>query len=157
MEVAASPSTPTVACALPVCWWLSFSRCVLSGWQAHGCSASWPVLFSWTVIPRCRSPRSGTRSFTRSCVQRQTPMVQTAYNCGVSAVVVLFVRRHPCRGADADSHGPSSQSFLSCSTLIRWSTFAVQVVACPLCATTDAVVDDVAQFIDSFGRPCDPC
>ena len=31
----------------------------------------------------------------------------------------------------------------------------MQVVACPLCATTDALVDDVAQFIDSFGRPCD--
>ena len=30
-----------------------------------------------------------------------------------------------------------------------------KVVACPLCATTDALVDDVAQFIDSFGRPCD--
>ena len=28
------------------------------------------------------------------------------------------------------------------------------VVACPLCATTDAVVDDVAQFIDGGGRRC---
>ena len=45
--------------------------------------------------------------------------------------------------------------FSSCSTLIRCSTFAVQVVACPLCASTDAVVDDVAQFIDCCGRPCD--
>ena len=34
-------------------------------------------------------------------------------------------RRHPCRGADADSHGPSPQSFTSCSTLIRWSTSVV--------------------------------
>ena len=31
----------------------------------------------------------------------------------------------------------------------------MQVVACPLCATTDALVGDVAQFIDSYGRPCD--
>ena len=31
----------------------------------------------------------------------------------------------------------------------------MQVVACPLCATTDALVDDVAQFIDGCGRPCD--
>ena len=52
-------------------------------------------------------------------------VVQNAENCGVSAVAVLFVRRHPCRGADADSHGPSPQSFPSCSTLIRWSTFVV--------------------------------
>ena len=37
----------------------------------------------------------------------------------------FFVRRHPCRGADADSHGPSPQSFPSCSTLTRWLTFAV--------------------------------
>ena len=33
--------------------------------------------------------------------------------------------------------------------------FSDQVVACPLCATTDAVVDDVPQFIDGCGRPCD--
>ena len=87
------------------------------------------------------------------CVQRHMPMVQTAYNCGVSAVPVLFVHRHPCRGADPDSYGPSPQSFPSCSSLIRWSTFAAHVVACPLCATTDALVDDVAQFIDSLNVP----
>ena len=29
----------------------------------------------------------------------------------------------------------------------------MQVVACPLCATTDALVDDVAQFIDSLDVP----
>ena len=34
-------------------------------------------------------------------------------------------------------------------------TAIVQVVACPLRATTDALVDDVAQFIDGFRRPCD--
>ena len=28
------------------------------------------------------------------------------------------------------------------------------VVACPLCATTDAVVDVLAQFIDVGGRRC---
>ena len=33
---------------------------------------------------------SWTWSFTRLCVQRHTPMVQTAYNCGVSAVAVFF-------------------------------------------------------------------
>ena len=31
----------------------------------------------------------------------------------------------------------------------------MQVVACPLCSTTDALVGDVAQFIYSYGRPCD--
>ena len=29
----------------------------------------------------------------------------------------------------------------------------MQVVACPLCATTDAVVDDVGQFIDVVDVP----
>ena len=34
------------------------------------------------------------------------PMVQTAENCGFSAVAVQQGRRHFLRGAHADSHGP---------------------------------------------------
>ena len=86
------------------------------------------------------------------------------------------------RGADTDYHGPFHHRFPSCSTLIRWSTFVVQVnssrvqtwrrqpscscsslnfgpvVACPLCATTDAgwwSMSLLAQVIDGYGRPCD--
>ena len=40
----------------------------------------------------------------------------------------FFCSSSSCRGADADSHGPSPQSFPSCSTLIWWSTFAVQLL-----------------------------
>ena len=57
----------------------------------------------------------------RSCGNSRYPTVQ----------LVLFVfgpgRRHSCRGADADSLGPVTSLFSSCSTLIRWSTFFVQV------------------------------
>ena len=37
------------------------------------------------------------------------------------------VRRHPCRGANADSLG-LPQRFSSCSTLTRWSSWVVQVL-----------------------------
>ena len=36
---------------------------------------------------------------------------------------------------------------------LRLVVFFALVVACPLCATTDAMVDDVAQFIDSLDIP----
>ena len=47
----------------------------------------------------------------------------------------------PANSSGGDSH--------SCNSLNSGP-----VVACPLCATTDAVVDNVAQFIDGGGRRC---
>ena len=148
--------------------------------QAHG-SLSWPVWTRGTVC-RCSDgllvnlhlalcfflssgPRSAaswpvwtrgtwTRSFTR-------PLCATTYAYGsdciklwslrscspflfvvipvVAQMQILMVLHH--------------RVFPAAVRLIRWSTFAVQVVACPLCATTDALVDDVAQFIDSLDVP----
>ena len=92
------------------------------------------------------------------------------------------VRRHPCRGANADSLG-LPQRFSGCCTLTRWVVVGragPAVFECrrgedsrsptvaPFCMDTDwrctcpslcndrcCMVDDVAPFIDGFRRPCD--
>ena len=63
----------------------------------------------------------------------------------IDKVIDVFVQvQHVVR-----SRGRQPSSHSCCSLIFG------PVVACPLCATTDALVDDVAQFIDSFGCPCD--
>ena len=70
---------------------------------------------------------------------RGVPLLQCLANvltcpflCNAKCASSRQCRRHPCRGADADSHGPFFLSFSSCSTLIRWSSCVVQVPQCAL-------------------------
>ena len=83
-------------------------------------------------------------------------------------------RRHPCRGADADSHGPVTTEILHLQCIdkvvvqfLQFGCRRVETVEIPqlqpvswtrsftrpLCATTDALVDVLAQFIDSSHVP----
>ena len=71
-----------------------------------------------------------------------TEILQLQY---IDKVIDVFVQvQHVVR-----SRGRQPSSHSCCSLIFG------PVVACPLCATRDALVDDVAQFIDSFGCPCD--
>ena len=115
------------------CWFLPFTLCSLLPFT--GPDALHHGRYGPDVLGHGRSHAR--------CVQRHLPMVQTALKCGVSAVAVFFCSSSSLSWRRCRFSWSSPQSFPSCSTLTRWLTFAVQVVACPSCATTLALVDDV--------------
>ena len=154
-------------------WYLHFARCVpcccsqaLMPCIMAGMDQSASMVSSWSFTrPLCAT----TFDCRKLCRLRSFSTFERG-------------RRFFCRGAEAVPLGPDCsehhRDFPSCSTLTRWSTSVVQVqqiprvqswrrqpsshscsslnsrpvVACPLCATTDAVVDVLTQFIDGCGR-----
>ena len=87
-------------------------------------------------------------------------VVQTAENCGVSAVAVHDSRRHPFRAANADPHGPDYSADHRVSTvavLSWWSMFllaVVHILRCCLCEDSRDPTVAARARIANMGYDC---